>query len=31
MGKDAKHMRKIRKKRIESVGRQIEKHKERIK
>jgi hypothetical protein len=30
MGKDRKHMRKLREKRIESVGDQIDKHKDKI-
>ena len=30
MGKDRKHMKKIREKRIKSVGEQIDKHKEKI-
>jgi hypothetical protein len=30
MGKDRKHMKKIRKKRIESVEKQIEEHEEKI-
>jgi len=30
MGKDRKHMKKVRKKRIESVERQIDKHEDRI-
>lgn len=30
MGKDRKHMRKVRKKRIESVGKQIDKHENKI-
>jgi hypothetical protein len=31
MGKDRKHMKKIRKKRILSIGKQVEKHKDKIK
>ena len=31
MGKDRKHMRKVREKRIESVGKQIDKHEDKIK
>ena len=31
MGKDRKHMKKLRKKRIESVGKQISEHEEKIK
>ena len=30
MGKDRKHIRKVREKRIKSVGRQIDKHEDRI-
>jgi len=30
MGKDRKHMRKVREKRIESVGKQIDKHEDKI-
>ena len=30
MGKDRKHMKKIREKRIKSVGEQIDEHKEKI-
>jgi len=31
MGKDRKHMKKIREKRIKSISKQIEKHEEKIK
>ena len=31
MGKDRKHMKKVREKRINSVGKQIEKHEDMIK
>ena len=30
MGKDTKHMKKVREKRIESLNRQIDKHEEKI-
>jgi len=30
MGKDRKHMKKLRKKRIESIGKQISEHEEKI-
>jgi len=30
MGKDRKHMKKVRKKRIKSVGKQIDEHEEKI-
>ena len=30
MGKDRKHMKKLREKRIKSVGKQIEKHEDKI-
>ena len=30
MGKDRKHMKKVREKRIKSVGRQVEKHEDKI-
>lgn len=31
MGKDRKHMKKIREKRVKSVGKQIDKHEDKIK
>lgn len=30
MGKDRKHMKKVKEKRIKSIGRQIDKHEDRI-